>query len=270
MRNLLEVLGGGRAVVNGRVESTLRNLDLLTVQRLLEVDIDGISDHLTLVTSLCTQHPSPTNGKYLDSDIVSRTFAGSFVYKALLRRFGAEFHRQVRFKANLYGGAASAGGGMWEMWCHQEIPKLEHLDLIRMVIEEGKLVRGDHTKRISIGSLTHQIYTDEDTLRSTADPMKYYVPNERNNTTFDAFCRSEGNGIGLQMTLATTHPVAPSGLNILKMRLSANANTNDHYFVFVIPKGQKFECAAPQQKSGFTFCILELDDGQYSWSLLDL
>ena len=49
------------------------------------------------------------------------------------------------------------------------------------------------------------------------------------------------------------------------MRLSANANTNDHYFVFVIPKGQKFECAAPQQKSGFTFCILELDDGKFDW-----
>jgi len=99
--------------------------------------------------------------------------------------------------------------------------------------------------------------------------MKYYVPNEKNNATFDAFCRSKGKGIGLQMTLATTHSVAPSGLNLLKKRLSANMKTNDCYFVFVIPKDQMFECVAPQSQSGFTFYILELDDGKYYWSPLD-
>jgi len=276
LRSLRKVLGGGRAVIDGRIESTVSDLDLMTLQRMLEVDIDCISDCLkchTLITSLCTQQPGPTTRKYLDSDIVSRTLAGSVVYKALLRRHGAEFHRQIRFKPSLYGkvgGAASAGGGLWEMWCHQEIPKLRHLNLIRMVVKEGKLVRSDHTERISIGSLTHQIYTSQDSRKSTVDPMKYYVPYEDKDASFDAFCRSEGNGIGLQMTLATTHPVAPSGLGVLKKRLSANANTSDYYFVFVIPKGQEFDCEAPERKSAFTFCILELDDGKYSWSPLDL
>jgi len=146
------------------------------------------------------------------------------------------------------------------MWCHQEIPKLGRLDLIRMVYRNGKLVQGEDTRPISIGSLTHQIYTMKDTL--TSDPTKYYVPNEKNNATFDAFCRSNGNGIGLQMTLATTHSVAPSGLNLLQRRLSANVKMNDYYFVFVIPKGQKFECVAPQSQFGFTFCTLELDHGK--------
>jgi len=72
------------------------------------------------------------------------------------------------------------------------------------------------------------------------------------------------------MTLATTHPIALAGLEVLKKRLSVNVNMSDYYFVFVIPKGQKFECAAPQYQSGYTFYIFELDDGKYSWSPLDL
>jgi len=157
------------------------------------------------------------------------------------------------------------------MWCHQEIPKLRRIDLVQMVCQKGKLVRSEDTRPISIGSLTHQIYTMKDTLKSTADPTKYDIPNEKNNNaTFDAFCRSKGKGIGLQMTLATTHSVASSGLNVLKKRLSANATTNDYYLVFVIPKGQMFECVAPQPQSVFTFYILELDDGKYYWSPLDL
>jgi len=57
-----------------------------------------------------------------------------------------------------------------------------------MAIEEGKLVRSDHTKFILINSLTHQIYTKKDTLQSTTDAKKYYIPIEKNNATFDAFC----------------------------------------------------------------------------------
>jgi hypothetical protein len=44
----------------------------------------------------------------------------------------------------------------------------------------------------------------------------------------------------------------------------------DHCFVFVIPKGQMFKCAAPTPHSAFSFFILELDDGKYYWSPLDL
>jgi len=264
MRSILQVLRSGRQAVDNRIEAKLASLDLAAVKRMLEADIDAQTSH-TLITSLCIQQPDPSDSSYTESDPVSRTFAGAVVYRALLRRYGAEFHRTIRFTASLYGrigGAASARGGMWEMWCHEEIPKLRRLDLIRMVHRKGKLVQGEDTRSISIGSLTHQIYTIKDTLKFTVDSTKYYVPNEKNNATFDAFCRSKEEGIGLQMTLATTHSVAPSGLNILNKRLSANVKTKDYCFVFVIPKGQKFECVAPRSQSVFTFYTLELDDGK--------
>ena len=270
MRNIL--VGGGLTNVHNRIQSRLTELDLMTVQKMLEADINNVTESHTLITSLCTLQPGPTNIEYLKSDTISRTLAGAVVYKTLLSHYGAEFHRKIRFTASLYGrvgGAAAAGGGLWEMWCHQEIPKLKRLNLIEMVVKQRKLVRSEDTISISIGRLTQQIYTSKDTMECTTNPMKYYIPAEKNNPTFDAFCRSpekrRKKGIGLQMTLATTHPVAPSGLARLQELLSADKITKDLYFVFVIPKGQRFECAAPERESVWTFCILELDDGKFYW-----
>ena len=71
-------------MVGSRIESRLSNLDPITVQRMLKADIDGISKGLkshTLIMSLCTQQSSPTDGRYLNSDVISRTFTGAVVYK---------------------------------------------------------------------------------------------------------------------------------------------------------------------------------------------
>jgi len=144
MRSIFQVLRAGRAVVDRRIESKLNNLDLAAVKKTLEADIEAQISH-TLITCVCTQQPGPSDSGYIKSDPVSRTLAGAVVYRALLRRHGAEFHRTIRFTASLYGrigGAASLGRGMLEMWCHQEIPKLRRLDLIRMACRKGKLVRG--------------------------------------------------------------------------------------------------------------------------------
>jgi hypothetical protein len=76
------------------------------------------------------------------------------------------------------------------MWCHQEIPKLKSLNLIPMVIEKGKLIHnGDEEPMpISIRSMTQQLYSNKDTLKSTTYLMKYYIPSEKKNATFNAFC----------------------------------------------------------------------------------
>jgi hypothetical protein len=70
-----------------------------------------------------------------------------------------------------------------------------------MVVNKEQLVKGKRRERISIDRLTHQIYTRHQDNEFTADPNKYYIPSSTNNAAFDAFCRCEGKGIGLQMTL---------------------------------------------------------------------
>ena len=124
MRTLLDVLRGNSAVVDGSIELKLTTLDLATVQRMLEADIEPRTSDI-LITSQCIQQPDQTDGEYLDSDTISRTFAGAVVYKALLRRHGAEFYKTIRLTASLYGrvgGAASAGGGMWECGATKKSP----------------------------------------------------------------------------------------------------------------------------------------------------
>jgi hypothetical protein len=275
IRTLLEVFSGQGPMVEQRIKSKVSDLDIVAIQRMLVADIDSASEASrshTLIMTLCSEQREPPDKKYLTSDDVARTLVGSFVSRALFQRNGAEFYQRVRFTASLFGSiprTASVGGCAWEDVCHQAIPKLPHLDLVRMVVDEEKLLKGTRTERISIGHLTHQLYTRNHENKFTADPKKYYIPSATNNATFDAFCRCEGKGIGLQMTLAQTHSLAESGLRMLEDRL---LDVKDRYFVFVIRKSQKFACKAPAPEwlSLFHFCTLELDDSKYGSPLLDL
>jgi hypothetical protein len=132
------------------------------------------------------------------------------------------------------------------------------------------LIRGDKPpEKIRIGHLTHQVYTPKDDARHTADRGKYYIPSAPNNATFDAFfrCQAGKTGIGLQMTIRTEHSLSDSGLKALGEQLKT---AKKRYFVFVIPKGQrfKFKRPSPQWESMFNFYTLELADSKYFWSPL--
>jgi hypothetical protein len=273
MRSLVDVLSSHPELVDARITSKVDALNLTDLQKMLNADLDSGGTH-TLIMSLCPQQPSADDTQYLKSDTVFRTFAGTVVFKALVHRHGPEFFKHVRLTAAPFGRipqAASTGGSSWEAWCHQEIPKLSHLNLFKMVPKDTKLVRCEDTpkKRISIGPLIHQVYTSKDAINFTIDPTKYYIPSTSNNQTFDAFCRSKKTGIGLHMTIGTVHSLGVPGLQDLNRRLSG---VTRRYFVFVIPKGQKVECPAPppEWQSKFTFFILELDDGKCYRSPLDL
>ncbi len=277
MRHLIDVLGANPVAVVNQIDSKLNGLDFSAISKMLVENTTGpleASRSHTLIMTLCRKLPAPGSEGYFQSDSVRRTLAGAGVYKALLRRYGQHHCDEVRHMASVFGRvgpAASAGGWLWEGWCHQRITSLTHLDLLPMVADGKNLVLSEQpSKKIQIGDLTHQVYTLKDTLDSTANPGKYYIPNERNNATFDAFlrCDEEQTGIGLQMTIGTSHSLAATGLAALEQRLTAK----NRYFVFVIPKGQQFKCQTPASKwqSAFSFFILALEGGKYCWSPLYL
>jgi len=275
MRNLTTVFLENRAVIDGRIRAKIEGLEFHGVKKMLVDDTSKASRSHTLIMTLCLEPPAPDDPRYFQSDAVRRTLAGAVVYKALLRRFGLGFYDQVCHMASVFGRvgpAASAGGWLWEGWCHRHIANRTHLDLLPMVVNGENLVLGDEPpERIQMGHLAHRLYSSKNTLRFTTDPGKYYIPSESNNATFDAFFRCEGEkkGICLQMTIRTGHSLAESGLEELTKRLGAAMK---HYFVFVIPKGQRFTCTVPASKwrSAFKFFILALEDGEYYWSPLDL
>jgi hypothetical protein len=274
MFTLHTVLGDNSAGIDREIRGDINTLDLGTIEKMLLIDTSEAARTRTLIMTLCTDQPAPTEEGYFQSDIPSRTLAGAVAFKAVLHRHGRENYHKVKRMASIFGRvplAASAGGWLWAGWCHYHIADLPHLDLIPMVMDGEKLVPSNKKpEKILIGDLAYHLYSSNDAGELTADPMKYYIPSESNHATFDAFFRSEQEqkGICLQMTIQTGHSLTESGFQVLEERLSAS---NDRYFVFVIPKGQKFECEAPlpRWQSAFSFFILELD-GKHYWSPLDL
>ena len=270
MRTLINVFEDSQAVEN-RMDTKLNSLGLDAIAKMLVEDTTG-SDQ---ITTLCIGQPEPDDEGYSKSDKVCHTLAGAVVYKKLIELYGRNRYKEVRNMASVFGRigpAASAGGWLWEGWCHDQIPSQPYLDLIPMVNDGNNLVLSNQQlEKIKMGRLTHQSYTRKDTMDCTSDTGKYYIPNERNNATFDAFfrCEEEQTGIGLQMTIGTGHSLSDSGLRDLEKRLE---KAKKRHFVFVIPKGQQFKLKqpAPKWQSVFRFFTLALGNSEYCWSPLDL
>ena len=277
MRTLINVLEDQPAVDN-RMDTKLSSLGLDAIAKMLVEDTTGSDQESksdTLITTLCIGQPGPGDEGYFKSDKVCRTLAGAVVYKKLIALYGRNHYKEVRNMASVFrriGPAASAGGWLWEGWCHDYIPSQTYLDLIPMA-DDGKnlVLSNQQPEEIKMGGLTHQSYTRKDTVDCTSDAGKYYIPNEPNNATFDAFfrCEEEQTGIGLQMTIGTGHSLSDSGLRDLEKRLE---KAKKRYFVFVIPKGQQFKLKQPARKwqSVFRFFTLALDNSKYCCSPLDL
>jgi len=88
------------------------------------------------------------------------------------------------------------------------------------------------------------------------------MPNKKNNAAFDSYFFNQDVGIGLQVTIASTHSLDGDGLKNLRARLK---NPNDDEakprFVAVIPKDQAFRYTpgpSPYNLKRFRFFTLEL------------
>jgi hypothetical protein len=92
------------------------------------------------------------------------------------------------------------------------------------------------------------MYRSSSDTKSTVEVDQYYIPEESNNPTFDAFLHynegSDKRAIGYQMTIGRDHSFKQVGLGKLRDRARAFQKPMGRsfpaiFFVFVIPKGTK-------------------------------
>jgi len=88
------------------------------------------------------------------------------------------------------------------------------------------------------------------------------MPNKKNNAAFDSYFFNQDVGIGLQVTIASTHSLDGDGLKNLRARLkNPNDGVAKSWLVAVIPKGQAFRYTPGPSKYAlkrFYFFTLEL------------
>jgi len=106
-----------------------------------------------------------------------------------------------------------------------------------------------------------------DTEQLSRDTLEYFIPNKKNNATFDSYLFHDGQGIGLQVTIAPTHSLNSEGLRNLRQRLvDPNNNATKPWLVAVVPKGQILTYAPPPSPANlkqlsFFKIEIELPDG---------
>ena len=258
--------------IQKKILDRITETDAAKLNTILATNADTAnSSHLVIMT-WCPRQPAPAT-----SDNPKNCVSGSFASQALVNSHGFRYLQSLRdlgdlFSANPY--TATAGGWCWEHQCHLTFINLGHMELVRTTIKDGTLFPAMEKgrERIAVESLTLKIYSPKkDTVETTSKIGVYYVPNIRNNPTFDAFFRVGRKAIALQITIATTHSVNPLGLDEFYKR-TPGTKPQDRYFVFVIPKGQGFECKEPPDgwPKGSRYFILEMDRGmccQFSLNL---
>jgi len=150
---------------------------------------------------------------------------------------------------------ASSAGWLWESLCHKRLSAGGTFPVKMMVSTGGHLTPSDKTASITLPPLETCCYEPTD---DTTEAKHYYLPRASNNPTFDSFFYLGDSGVGLQMTLGSSHSLRPRGLQLLYGRLKKVSSP--YLFVFVIRKGSVFQCKEPsaKQMERFTFCTLEL------------
>lgn len=89
---------------------------------------------------------------------------------------------------------------------------------------------------------------DLDTIDISSDV--YYMPREKNNAAYDSFAIMDGEFFAFQATIAATHPLKPSGFDLLARLFKPKPggplrNVAIKNFVIVIPPGQDVSCTVP-------------------------
>ena len=266
MRTLFDVLVRKE---EGDVLRTLREklsrLSLSDIHGMMLGDIE-VSDRTShsLIKTECSDQPKPGEETYGRSDIPSRSISSPIVWQTLSDMHGRSLYAEIPLMDHLVQRApemSSAGGCIWEAYCHARIYNGGDYTLLRMTARGVHLVpRPTDSTVLHIASLTPKVFDpDKDSAASTSSPSEYYIPEAKGTPTFDSFFLSGFTQISIQITTSIIHSLENRGLLALKKRLPTGFQ---QYIVFVVPKnrGAKFKCEKPSPMPKNTrFFMLEFD-----------
>lgn len=185
------------------------------------------------------------------------------VLKEVLRR-----HHQLKLQdrnyiAPLFHSASPLRAplaSLFEITSHDTIPQLDAIIITPMEEVDGMWRKNeDHSDDMTVllGGLPTKFYDKNASHEYTAGDNHYYIPEESNNPTFDAFIRSNGQTVVLQMTIGRSHTVKQKGITMLRKRRVGGSKSSFTPFVFVIPEGGDYATSA-SVPLGFKFYILEV------------
>lgn len=266
MRTLFDVLVKKE---EGDVLQTLRGkisrLSLSDIHGMMLSDIE-VSDRTShsLIKTECTDQPKPGEETYGRSDKPSRSISSPIVWETLSEKHGRSLYAEIPLMSHLFQRVpemSSTGGWIWEAYCHSRIYNGGDHTLLRMTVEGTHLIPDPtDTTVLHISSLTPTVFNlDKGSNASTRNPSEYYIPEAKNNPTFDSFFLSRGTQIAIQITTSIIHSLENRDLVALKRRLPKGFR---QYIVFVVPKnwGAKFKCEKPSPMPKNTrFFMLEFD-----------
>lgn len=256
MRTLARVLGspGDEKSVSKAIYMTAKALSPSTLRKIIDLQtetLDQISH--TIVKSVCLKQPQADDEGYHADDLHEVTVAGPVVWRALVDAHKAAVYVELTHLLEIFAKipqARGSAGWLWEHWIHAEMMKGGEFTLQRIYChvptkETRRTVLMDQkeavstTVQISIPPLTPLFFNDDQD--TSPDTSTYFLPTKTTNAAFDAFLFHHDQGIGLQITIASTHSLNEDGLKNLRKRLLGPDNEEGTpWLVAIIPKGQRF------------------------------
>ncbi|KIK51868.1 hypothetical protein GYMLUDRAFT_78056 [Collybiopsis luxurians FD-317 M1] len=115
---------------------------------------------------------------------------------------------------------------------------------------------------LSLAQLPIIFFNNQSHSDATKKHRYFYVPLQKNNSIYNAFCYQDGMGLGFQKTISKSHTIKKPGLLALHQRL-CTAGVSQCIFIIITPKDTNFklptdlECL--NKKPHFEFYKLELD-----------
>lgn len=208
----------------------------------------------TMLKSVCLKQPQVDDKGYDVNDLLEVTVAGPVVWRALVAAHKAVAYVELVHMLEIFAKipqARGSGGWLWEHWIHAKMMEggeftLQQIYCHLPMKETRQTVLVDQkeaistTVQISIPPLTPLFFNDDqDTSRDTST---YFLPTKTTHAGFDAFLFHHDQGIGFQITIASTHSLNDDGLKSLRKRLLCPDNKEGTpWFVAIIPKGQHFQ-----------------------------
>jgi len=265
MRTLFDVLvTKEEPKVLKKLRGKVKALSLSDIRKMLlvESEVSDQTSHSLLKTE-CPGQPKPGDATYGRSDVTIASISSQIVWNILFERHGRWLYTEITLMDDLFQTVpemSSAGGWMWEGYCHTRIFNGSDHTLWRMTTNGVHLVpRKTNPEELHIDSLTPKAVDFNVSTVSTRNPDEYYIPEAKNNAPFDSLFLLDSTQIVLQIPSSTSHSLNSTGLLTLKKQLPAGFQ---QYFVFVVPKGwrENFKCEKPGAAGEkFRFFLLELD-----------
>jgi len=265
MRTLYEVLVRDQeAAIVEHLRKKIKNYSFSDIHKML-VSGHAVSDRTShsIVTTMCKNQPQPGESAYTRSDEVTHNVSAPAVWDALRAEHAVAHYSQITKNITVYQrvpDAASAAGRMWETHCHSRIYMGGSYTLIRMIAKGGNLVPSRNEKEpIKIERMNPNELKIVNPSHLTFNPDEYYIPEAKNNQTFDSFFFLGQKQIAIQITLSPSRTPKPGGFTVLE-NLQPKSNY-ELYFIFVVPtsSAENFKCKVPANvQDKFDFFLLEM------------